>query len=134
MSSPSRVQSFFLELAMVILFFSLAAAVVIRFFAAGSQLSNCSRDVNGAILAAQTAAEAVAASPEIQENSTVYYDSQWNRTDSPDAFRLEVSANSELPGAGTLCHYSIIVTAEGDEKPLFELDTAKYWPEEGDAS
>ena len=134
MSSPSRVQSFFLELAMVILFFSLAAAVVIRFFAAGGQLSSRSQDANGAILAAETAAETIAASPEVQESSTIYYDSQWNRTDSPDAFRLEVSASPEQAGAGTLCHYSITVTAEEDGEPLFELDTAKYWPEEGDAS
>lgn len=131
MSRPTRAQSFFLELAMVILFFSLAAAVVVRFFAAGNELSNRSRDVNGAVLAAQSMAESLAAesAPSGETEWSVYYDADWNPSETPAAFRLDVSALSEETGAGVLYRYEIAVTAEGETEPLFTLDTARYRPE-----
>lgn len=53
-------KSFFIEMAMVVLFFSLAVAVIIRFFAQGALLSEKSKAVNGVILAAQLSCSSAA--------------------------------------------------------------------------
>lgn len=129
MNKLSRIQSFFLEMAFVILFFSLAVAVVIRFFAAGNQLSQHSQNTNGAVLAAESWFEQLSTSQ--MDQVEIYYDSQWNPTMEPADFRLEVSVEPEQRKKGLLCYYHIVVLQEEDSQELFQLDTAKYWPGEG---
>lgn len=137
MNKLSRIQSFFLEMAFVIFFFSLAAAVVIRFFAAGNQLSQHSQDANGAMLAAQSWVEQLnvpEAIPDESEKWVFYYNSQWNPTEEPSDFQMTVSVQPEQTAAGTLCRYDISVMPEGGSEELFHLNTARYWPEKGDVS
>lgn len=131
MKERSRMQSFFLEMAAVILFFSLAAAIDLRLFGAGETLSRESQDLNSAVLTAQGLAERIAAGEFLpRETALVYYREDWTESGQPDCFQAEIEPSWEETGAGTLARYVIrIRTEEGAE--LFSLDAAKYLPEGG---
>ena len=62
MRTPSRTNLFLLELILVILFFSLCAAVCTGVFAAAKQTADRSRDLGSAVLLAESAAECFKAS------------------------------------------------------------------------
>ena len=131
MKERSRMQSFFLEMAAVILFFSLAAAIDLRLFGAGENLSRESQDLNSAVLTAQGLAERISAGEFLpRETALVYYREDWTESGQPDCFQAEIDPSWEETGAGTLARYIIrIRTEEGAE--LFSLDAAKYLPEGG---
>ena len=61
MKNLTKIQTFFLELVIVLLFFSFAAAIDLKLFAASNALSRQSQDENAAILTAQTIADRIAA-------------------------------------------------------------------------
>ena len=136
-----RPQTFFWELAVVILFFALAAAVTLRLFAAGSLQSRENEERTGAMLAAVSAAEQIAAS----ESSTVEfaggevldtqgslelgYDEQWQLSSDAPVFFLKISVKTEEYPQGILCRYEI--RAENvSRKELYTLNTARYFPQE----
>ena len=84
----SRSHLFLIELIVVILFFSIAVAITVQVFSKAYELTQNSRELNGAILAVQTAAEMdkTSAFSEIDINKgPVYYNSNWELT-IPEAF------------------------------------------------
>ena len=90
--ASSRTGLFLMELTLVILFFSLSAAVSMQVFAAAKNTADGSRDLSAAVLAAESAAECWKASggdldacvalmdAELRENSlSQSYDENWQR-------------------------------------------------------
>ena len=139
MKQTGKPQAFFWELTVVILFFALAAAVTLRLFAAGSRQSQKNASQNGAMLAAASAAEQIAAADNadisfpgsrLTENGSfeVLYGEDWQPDQEAPHFRMVVSAESETYPAGVLCRYAIrLEEVSGGE--LYVLHTAKYFPE-----
>ena len=132
MRQTGKPQAFFWELTVVILFFALAAAVTLR-------LSQKNASQNGAMLAAASAAEQIAAADNadisfpgsrLTENGSfeVLYGEDWQPDQEAPHFRMVVSAESETYPAGVLCRYAIrLEEVSGGE--LYVLHTAKYFPE-----
>ncbi len=130
MKNMSRVQSFFLELAVVVLFFSLAAAIDVRLFAAGHTLSRQSRERNAAVLMAQSIAETIRAGADAPEE--IYYDENWKQSGTPAAYRAEIGSESENTAAGELVRYRIAICLEEGEE-LYVLNLTDYNREEDPA-
>ena len=122
-------QSFFMEMAMVILFFSIALAVIVRLFSQGAILSEQSKDVSGAILAAQTVAQTLERS-ETDQSYTLYYDENWNMTWENPYYAIQVDVQAAPNGINVLCSYSIEVYLYRQDRPLFQLQSQKYFRQE----
>lgn len=123
-------QSFFIEMAMVVLFFSLAVAVIIRFFAQGALLSKKSKEVNGAILAAQTVAQTFEKT-EVSQSYTLFFDQNWKQTDQPSSFEMRILLEPTESGNGILCDCDIDVYKSQTQDLLFQLSTNRYFAQEG---
>ncbi len=122
-------QSFFMEMAMVILFFSIALAVIVRLFSQGAILSEQSKDMSGAILAAQTVAQTLERS-ETDQSYTLYYDENWNMTWENPYYAIQVDVQAAPNGINVLCSYSIEVYLYRQDRPLFQLQSQKYFRQE----
>lgn len=122
-------QSFFMEMAMVILFFSIALAVIVRLFSQGAILSEQSKDMSGAILAAQTVAQTLEKS-ETDQTYTLYYDENWNETWENPYYAIQVDVQAAPNGSNVLCRYSIEVYQYRQDRPLFQLQSQKYFRQE----
>jgi len=122
-------QSFFMEMAMVILFFSIALAVIVRLFSQGAILSEQSKDMSGAILAAQTVAQTLEKS-ETDQTYTLYYDENWNETWENPYYAIQVDVQAEPNGSNVLFRYSIEVYQYRQDRPLFQLQSQKYFRQE----
>lgn len=122
-------QSFFMEMAMVILFFSIALAVIVRLFSQGAILSEQSKDMSGAILAAQTVAQTLEKS-ETDQSYTLYYDENWNMTWENPYYAIQVDMQATPNGINVLCSYSIEVYLYRQDRPLFQLQSQKYFRQE----
>lgn len=122
-------QSFFMEMAMVILFFSIALAVIVRLFSQGAILSEQSKDMSGAILAAQTVAQTLERS-ETDQSYTLYYDENWNMTWENPYYAIQVDMQAAPNGINVLCSYSIEVYLYRQDRPLFQLQSQKYFRQE----
>lgn len=122
-------QSFFMEMAMVILFFSIALAVIVRLFSQGAILSEQSKDMSGAILAAQTVAQTLEKS-ETDQSYTLYYDENWNMTWENPYYAIQVDVQAAPNGINVLCSYSIEVYLYRQDRPLFQLQSQKYFRQE----
>ena len=139
MKQTGKSQAFFWELTVVILFITLAAAVTLRLFVAGSQRSKKNISQNGAMLAAVSVAEQIAAADsvdiffpggELAEDGSleVLYGEDWQPDREEPHFRLVLSAESEGYPAGTLYRYEIRLEKVSGEE-LYVLHTAKYFSE-----
>lgn len=148
--SASRSTLFLMELMMVVFIFALCAAVCMRLFGAAYSISSDSDDLNHATALSKTAASCYKAAegdlalwcrlmdlPEeltttaVQTGiGTIYYDKDWQRTDTPcqEGFYLcavpEQTASEALKTARILvCH------TDGEE--IFQLSVKKAVPDTG---
>lgn len=95
--SKSKSRLFFIEILIIIVFFSICAGVCMNLFAKAKLISAESSDLTKGVLEAQTAAEAIKAkgnSPELEEllgafweddALKVYYDGEWNKVSPEEA-------------------------------------------------
>jgi hypothetical protein len=136
----TTVHSFFTEIIIVLLMFSLAAAAVLQFFAQGQLKARRSADLNEAVLAAQNAAECLAASKDLAEvgallgaqgqpegESTAFvlwYDAGWEGVSSPSeqGFTLKMLVTPQQDGL----LWGQIFVQDQQEQCIFELETAHY--------
>lgn len=128
----SRSQLFLIELIVVILFFSIAVAITVQVFTKAHELTQNSRELNGAILAVQTAAEMdkTAAFSEIGSNKEpAYYNSNWeSSTPSEATYTLITNITIEKRETGSMAVYNYTVTS-GD-RTIYTIQTKKYYPGE----
>ena len=147
-SGTNHINSFFLEMILVILFFSVSVTVTAQLFVSAAARAGQSRDLSAALLQAQNLAEQVRGISSPDElpvmlsassrqpkrgNSGVYrleYDKNWRRTEKNPNFTVEVSLNKTGSGSGTLVEADIEVlrNQSGSASRLVSLHPAKYFP------
>lgn len=145
MKGTGRVNTFLVEIIVVILFFSLSAAVTLQVFAATHTKGQQSVDLNKAVTLAQQLTEQYRAdgdqnewctSPELEGKNTIYtlqYDKDWNPVQQTGKYLLEftVSALSE-DVSGTMYQYNVraVLVGETEEQPdetvVYELTSEHY--------
>jgi len=123
---------FLMELIIVILFFSVSAAICMRIFGTAKIKSDYSRDLSNSSVYAQSCAEAYKAYDADLENTaeamegkfddntlTVYYDFDWNITNSKESAKyiltLDKTKDSDIKTTGKIT----VKKANGDS--LFKL-------------
>ena len=105
----SRSHLFLIELIIAVLFFSFAGAITVQVFSRAHDLAESTTALNGAVIAAQTAAETDKTA--LFENigaarDTVYFNRDWEITKKPEAvYNMTSDVNLEEREAG---HYGCI--------------------------
>lgn len=144
MKKQSHITGFYLETLMLIVVFVLIILVLTQVFGLAQMQSTRAKQLNGAVILAQNALEAVSASetPEdllklLNDNDnavlmadtagvTACYDSDLN----PDAegnYRVEVTWLPEETENGILVHSVAEVRCDDAEAPLYRLETERFW-------
>lgn len=126
--NSSKNSLFLMELIIVILFFSISAAICMQVFAASKLTSLHSRNLSSAVISAENAAEcykatdgdiaelaAIIGGSAETEAMTVWYDGDWKRVDSPDEADFELTLISD----GEKADIKVMDLSDGDE--LFAL-------------
>ena len=141
-SGSGHINSFFLEMILVIFFFSISMTVTARLFVSAASRADQSRDLTAAMVQAQNLAEQVRgiSSPDelpamlsaVSENSGTYrlkYDKNWNHTEKNPSFFVEVTMKKTSSGPGTLVEADIEVrrSQPGSSATLMSLHPAKYF-------
>lgn len=106
-SSPSRTSLFLMELILVILCFTVSAAICLRVFVSAKSTADRSRDLSAAVLAAENAAECWKASEgdlvecaallhagENGDGIIQAFDGYWRTTDGSPEYRLLLNAQN----------------------------------------
>ena len=127
----SRSQLFLIELIVVVLFFSFSAAIAMMVFGKAHELSEDAKALNGAMVMAQSAAEADRSKPlnEVGANSElIYLNENWEKTSAEDAeYLLKVEINLEDRPAGKMAFLNYTVSDATDEDIIYHLETKKYY-------
>lgn len=141
-SGSGHSNSFFLEMILVIFFFSISMTVTARLFVSAASRADQSSDLTAATVQAQNLAEQVRgiSSPDelpamlstVAGNNGTYqlgYDKNWNRTEKNPSFFIEVTMKETSSGPGTLVEADIEVrrSQPGSAAPLMSLHPAKYF-------
>jgi len=143
MKTLKRVNTFMIEMIVCLFFFSLAVAVSLQFFTEANRRQALSKDITGAMYAAQTFIEKF----EVQGTDvlktdynteydgsvkTIHFDEDWALTDSLSEFYMKVEIAETGQGVGD--EYKLIVSVtqnKGGNRNnvlLFDAETVKYAP------
>ena len=143
MKKQSHITGFYLETLMLIVVFVLIILVLTQVFGLAQMQSTRAKQLNGAVILAQNAAEAAAASetPEellklLNDNDnavlmadtagvTACYDSDLN-PDAEGSYRVDVTWLPEETENGILVHSVAEVRCEDAEVPLYRLETERF--------
>ena len=145
--SDGSINSFFIEIIIVICFFAVSAAVTLQLFAAANSRAQQSSDLSAAVVQAQDAAErlkgvsspeefagtlqaAISTSPDGTEHLRLDYDKAWNRTRSAPYYTVDIALTKDAEESGMLLKADISVLrrkTSGDNK-LYTLNAARYLP------
>lgn len=137
MSTNSSRNTFFIEIIIVILFFSISSAVILNFFVSAYNEAQNSYDINNAVIRAQNAAESFQSNPAVffDEHSyyemnqkdyvTEYYfgfDNDFNKTNDEPVYIMSVVTENQ----DNFKTAFITVMRSKDKLRLFELQTGKF--------
>lgn len=143
MKKQSHITGFYLETLMLIVVFVLIILVLTQVFGLAQMQSTRAKQLNGAVILAQNALEAVSASetPEdllklLNDNDnavlmadtagvTACYDSDLN-PDAEGSYRVDVTWLPEETENGILVHSVAEVRCEDAEAPLYRLETERF--------
>lgn len=143
----NQINSFFVEIIIVILFFAISAAVTLQLFVAANNRAQQSSDLSVAVIKAQNIAEQIkglSSSDELPEalkaakhtssggteQFQIDYDKQWNQIQSAPHYEIDVTLTKNTAESGVLVNADILVLrckASGENK-IFTLSSAKYLP------
>lgn len=144
--SQNSVNSFFVEIIIVILFFTISVSVTLQLFVAANNRAQQSSDLSTAVVKSEDIAEQVSglssadAIPKVLERATrtvsggvehyrLAFDRQWNEVHSDPRYVIDIALKKTLSAGGTLVSTDITVTkTTGGEKPVYTLNSAKYLP------
>jgi Tfp pilus assembly protein PilV len=145
--SPSQMNSFFVEIIIVILFFAISVAVTLQLFVAANNRAQQSRDLSIAVIKAENIAEQVKSLPSAEAvpkvlqtaqrigpgNGSGYrmgYDKQWNPTVSNPRYVIDVTLEKTKSKSGTMvvADISIHRMNNSGSKGIYTLSSAKYLP------
>ncbi len=146
-TKTNKRNAFFVEIIIIILFFSLSVVISLELFVQGHLKSELSEQKNMALIRAQSAAERLegwdpatvqdfsallSGSKALadQKGCSIFYDSQWNPSeDSAAVFELTARFREEETGAGRMVTMQICVIKlanETAEDPLASFETGYY--------
>lgn len=129
----SRAHLFLVELIIATLFFALAGAVAVQVFVKAHELTAHSSALNGAVIAAQSAAETdrvLAFTAVAEEPRTLYFNKEWQRTSAADAsYLLAIETAVEERAAGTMVTYTyrVLPSEEPRAEAIYSLTSKKYY-------
>ena len=141
MKGISRVNSFLVEIIMVILFFSLSAVITLQVFVATQKRENQSEQISMAVILTQQVTEQYRAagqncpwfSAASNENGkkVLWYDENWNKAGEPSdtGFKLYFSVQNEPLASGTMVHTTAEMCSEdknGNEQVIYTLTSKAY--------
>ncbi len=133
-----RLNLFFVEMIIVLLFFSIASAVILRSFAGSDRLARESRRIEDMAFLAQSAAEIYSGTADLSETAEMLTDTDHICEYDPDEHEITVYMDNDVTGkmvetsdeygGGSLktLHISFM---DGSGETLYELDTGAYIPE-----
>lgn len=133
-----RLNLFFVEMIIVLLFFSIASAVILRSFVGSDRLARESRQIEDMAFLAQSAAEIYSGTADLSGTAEMLtsadhiceYDPHENRITvfMDNGVTGTISETSDEYGGGSLktLHISFM---DGSGETLYELDTGAYIPE-----
>ncbi|MDF1494713.1 hypothetical protein [Caproiciproducens sp. CPB-2] len=140
-----QVNSFFVEIILVILFFAVSVTVTLQLFVQADNRARQSSDLSVAVIQAENIAEQVRSlsSPDQlpealktakQENGGSYrilYDRDWKQTDTDPRYVADVTLKKTPSGGGTMVSVSVSVSRRqnGGDNRIYSLSSAKYLPE-----
>ena len=139
MKQSARVHTALIELILVILFFSISAAVILQFFVAAHLKSEESAQKSAAILQAQQIAEGFQQTGTLpqnalaqQEDAVLYFDEDWRALSSLEgaSFLARLSLQEEKTPAGSLRRLTVdlhAIESDGQDE-LYALSVEKYVP------
>lgn len=147
--STDRINSFFLEMILVIFFFAISVTVTTQLFVSAAARANQSRDLSEAVFQAQNLAEQVRGITAADElpamlrtavhtnggsGADLYrleYDKQWNRTGKDPSYTINVTLKKTGSDAGILVEADIEVfrNQSGRATKLVSLNPARYLPQ-----
>ena len=141
----NQINSFFIEIIIVILFFSISAAVTLQLFVAANNRAQQSSDLSVAVIKAQDIAEQIKGLSSLDELTETLkgakhtssggtehflfnYDKQWNQTQSTPQYKIDIALTKSAVESGVLVHADILVSRckPSGESQVFTLNTAKY--------
>jgi hypothetical protein len=141
----NQINSFFIEIIIVILFFSISAAVTLQLFVAANNRAQQSSDLSVAVIKAQDIAEQIKGISSLNElteelkaakytssggteHFLLDYDKQWNQTQSAPQYKIDIALTKDAVESGVLVHADILVSRckSSGENQIFTLNTAKY--------
>ncbi|MGX8700862.1 hypothetical protein [Caproiciproducens sp.] len=140
-----QVNSFFVEIILVILFFAVSATVTLQLFVQADNRARQSSDLSVAVIQAENIAEQVRSlsSPDQlpealktaeQDNGGSYrilYGRDWKQTDTDPRYVADVTLKKTPSAGGTMVSVSVSVSRRqsGGDKRIYSLSSAKYLPE-----
>ncbi len=137
--SEGKLNLFFVEMIIVLLFFGIASAVILRSFAGSDRMARESRETENMAFLAQSAAEIYSGTASIDETSELLLsENKYMRRYSSGALRtvlitdtdvfMTMEEASEEYGGGTVKTLMISFSDE-DGRTLYEMETGAYVPE-----
>lgn len=145
--SSNGINSFLIEIVIVICFFSISAVAILQLFVAANNRAQQSRDLSVAVIKAQDIAEQIkglsspeelpellkaakTASSDGADHFRIDYDQQWSQTQSAPRFAIDVAVKKSAAESGVLidAEISVFRCKSGGEEKIFTLNTAKYLP------
>ncbi len=144
---PVQINSFFIEMIIVILFFSISVVVTLQLFVAANNRAQQSSDLSAAVIKAENIAEQVKslptadALPKVLETAnqsgsgdellyTIGYDKEWNQTQSDPRYVIDVTMKKAKSDGGTMVSADISINRLHNKRTedLYTLNSAKYLP------
>lgn len=148
MKQVSKTNPFFVEIILVILFFSVSVAVTLQLFVAAHGKAQQSKELNAAVMKAQTVAESLSGVTDSEqlslllpgsvktngENGVVRYilsyDKDWNETTQPASYQMQILLKQAQEKSGTNLQAEItvgkIIEKDKAQKNIYSLTTEHY--------
>jgi len=145
--SPMQINSFFVEIIIVILFFAISVSVTLQLFVTANSRAQQSSDLSVAVIKAENIAEQIKslpsadALPKALESAkqtgsgdgllyTIGYDKQWNPVETNPRYVVDVTMKRTKSNGGTMVVADISIHRLNNSvsKDLYTLSSAKYLP------
>lgn len=148
MKQVSKANPFFVEIIFVILFFAVSVAVTLQLFAAAHGKAQQSKELNAAVMKAQTVAESLSGVTNSEQLSlllpgsvktngengevryTLSYDKDWNATTQPASYQMQILLKKAQEKNGTNLQAEItvgkITEKDAAQKNIYFLTAEHY--------
>lgn len=128
MKHSQKNTAFYIEILALLLMLIFGMTVVIQMFGYSKNMSFEAKKLSRAVPIAYNAVEGFIARDEL-EAIEYYYDRDWNECEKQNGFyTVKLSVHMEEENSGQM--RDVMVTVEGKDEVIYELQTRKYLPEQ----